>query len=129
MGHKKESWLFWEKYIYPHFDLDIDHESITGILGLGWANRIKVKAYYKLGNISKVINDRTFSIGLTEFQNYEVFSDKFVFHARIINYIGNYPSIGVNYQNDIEYKQMKEHEALKQLRNEQRRKEEMPRLF
>ena len=71
----------------------------------------------------------TFDIHNTEYQDYVVFSDKFVFHARISDLRDNYPTIGNNLQNEIEYKENFEQERLEQLRREQQRREAQLRLF
>jgi len=116
-------------YICNHFDIEINHESSTGFFGWGWRNIIKITAYYKPDSCSKEIINQIFSISNTEYQNYEVFGDKTVFHARISDFRNNYPIIGRNLQNDIEYNEMREHEALELLRREQQRKEKLLKLF
>ena len=118
-----------KKFVCSHFDVDIDHESSTGFLGLGWRNKITIKAYYKPENSSKIIISRTFYVSNTEYEDYQVFSDKVVFHARISDFTNNYPTIGNNRQNEIEYKENLEHERLERLRREQQRREVQLRLF
>ena len=118
-----------KKFVCSHFDVDIDHESSTGFLGLGWRNKITIKACYKPENSSKIIISRTFYVSNTEYEDYQVFSDKVVFHARISDFTNNYPTIGNNRQNEIEYKENLEHERLERLRKEQQRREAQLRLF
>ena len=96
---------------------------------LGWRNKITIKAYYKPENSSKIIISKTFFVSNTEYQDYQVFSDKVVFHARISDFTNNYPTIGNNRQNEIEYKENLEHERLERLRREQQRREVQLRLF
>ena len=117
------------RYVCPHFDVDIDHASSIGFFGIGWANSIKIKAYYKPNSISQVIIDKTFSENNKEYQNYAKFSNKVVFHARISDYISNYPSCGFNMQNDIEYnermeQERRERERERKERDRERREEE-----
>ena len=126
---KKNHGYSFKKYLCSHFDVDIDHESSTGILGFGWCNRIIIKVYYKPEDCIKILINKTFNINNTEYQDYKVFSDKVVFHARISDYRNNYPIIGNNIQNEIIYKERWEHERLEQLRREQQRKEELLKLF
>lgn len=118
-----------KNFFCSHFDVDIDHESSTGFLGLGWCNKITIKAYYKPENSSKIIISRTFYVSNTEYQDYQVFSDKVVFHARISDFKNQNPTIGNIRQNEIEYKENLEHERLEQLRREQQRREAQLRLF
>ena len=96
---------------------------------MGWIIKINIKAYYKPEYCIKTIINRTFDIHNTEYQDYAVFSDKVVFHARISDYKNNYPIIGSNLQNEIEYKENLEHERLERLRREQQRREAQLRLF
>ena len=96
---------------------------------LGWRNKITIKAYYKPENSSKIIISKTFFVSNTEYQDYQVFSDKVVFHARISDFTNNYPTMGNNRQNEIEYKENLEHERLERLRKEQQRREAQLRLF
>ena len=94
-----------------------------------WRNRIIIKANYKPECCTKILIDRTFNKNNTEYQDYKVFSDKVVFHARISDFRNNYPTIGNYRQNEIEYKERWEHERLEHLRREQQRKEELLKLF
>lgn len=118
-----------KKFVCSHFDVDIDHESSVGFFGFGWRNKITIKVYYKPECCIKKIIDMTFDIHNTEYQDYVVFSDKFIFHARISDFRDNYPTIGNNLQNEIEYKENFEQERLEQLRREQQRREAQLRLF
>ena len=95
----------------------------------GWRNKITIKACYKTENSSKIIISRTFYVSNTEYEDYQVFSDKVVFHARISDFMNSYPTIGNNRQNEIEYKENLEHERLERLRREQQRREVQLRLF
>ena len=126
---KKNHGYSFKKYLCSHFDIDIDHESSTGILGLGWINRIIIKVYYKPECCTKILISSAFNKNNTEFQDYKVFSDKVVIHARISDFRNNYPTIGNYRQNEIEYKERWEHERLEQLRREQQRKEELLSFF
>ena len=98
------------KFICNHFEVEIDHESNIGFLGIGWSNRITITAYYKPNNERKILIDTTFNSNNTEYQNFAVFSNKVVIHARISDYTGNYPSCGFNAQNDIDYNERREQE-------------------
>jgi hypothetical protein len=120
---KKNHGYSFKKYLCSHFDVDIDHESSTGILGLGWINRIIIKVYYKPECWTKILINSAFNKNNTEFQDYKVFSDKVVIHARISDFRNNYPTIGNYRQNEIVYKERWEHERLEKLRREQQRKE------
>ena len=126
---KRDNGYSRERYVCEHFDVNIYHESSIGFFGIGWRNKIKVTAYYKPRRYSKNIIERTFEKGDTEFQDYQVFSNEAVFHARISDDYGNYPTIGNNRQNEIEYKENLEHERLERLRREQQRREVQLRLF
>ena len=94
--------------VCTHFDIDIDHESETGFLGWKWKNTIKVTAYYKPNYESKVIINRTFDKDNMEYQDYGIFSNKVVFHARISDSKNNDPTIGSRYQKEIEYNERRE---------------------
>ena len=113
------------RYVCEHFDVDIDHESRIGF-GFNWRNTITISAYYKPNYESRVIINRTFKRNDTEFQDYVRFSNKAVFHARVSDYRGQYPSCGYNAQNDIDYNESREQERREQKRKEeeQKRKEE-----
>ena len=115
------------RYVCSHFNVEIDHESSTGFLGIGWRNTIKITAYYKPNYERRVVIDRTFKKNDTEYQDYVNFSNKAVFHARISDYRGNYPTCGYNAQNDIDYierEEREEQERREQERREQQRKQE-----
>ena len=86
------------KYICCHFDVEIDHESNIGFFGLGWSNHIIIKAFDKKNNEKKIIIDHMFNDKFTEYQNFVIFSNKIVFHARISDFKGNYPSNGFKVQ-------------------------------
>ena len=113
-----------ERYVCQHFNIDIDHESKTGFFGLGWSNKITVKAKYKPSGESKVIISRTFNRSYMEFQDYKVFANKVVFHARVSDSRNNYPTVGSNYQKDIEYNEKREEERRER---ERKRREEQQR--
>jgi len=114
-------------YVCSHFNVEIDHESSTGICGWGWRNKITVTAYYKPDGQRKDIIDRTFNRNDMEYQNYEVFSNKVVFHARISDSRGNAPTVGNNCQIDIEYNERREQQRLERERRERERREEKKR--
>ena len=90
------------RYVCSHFDAEIEHKSSIGFYGLGWRNTITIRANYKPDSSSKIIIDRTFDSNNTEFQNYAIFDNKIVFHARISDFKDNYPNIGFSLQKDIE---------------------------
>ena len=69
---------------------------------IGWKNKIAITANYKPDSSRKVIIDKTFDSYNTEYQNYSIFDNKVVFHARISDYKDNYPNIGFSRQEDIE---------------------------
>ena len=71
------------KYICCHFDVEIDHESNIGFFGLGWSNHIIIKAFDKKNNEKKIIIDHMFNDKFTEYQNFVIFSNEIVLHARI----------------------------------------------
>jgi hypothetical protein len=96
---------------------------------LGWINRIIIKVYYKPECCTKILISSAFNKNNTEFQDYKVFSDKVVIHARISDFRNYYPKIGNYRQNEIVYKERWEHERLEHLRREQQRKEELLKLF
>ena len=114
------------KFVCEHFDVNIDHESSLGFLGIGigWSNKIKVEAIYKPEDIKQVIIDKTFDRNNMEFQNFKIFSKKFVFHARISDTRYNNPDIGFSQQEEIEYNERREQQKLEQLKREQERREE-----
>ena len=89
------------KYICCHFDVEIDHESNIGFFGLGWSNHIIIKAFDKKNNEKKIIIDHMFNDKFTEYQNFVIFSNKIVFHARISDFKGNSPNIGFEIQEKI----------------------------
>ena len=117
------------KFVCEHFDVNIDHESSLGFLGIGigWSNKIKVEAIYKPENIKQVIIDQTFDRNYMEYQNFKIFSKKFVFHARISDTRYNNPDIGFSQQEEIEYNERREQQRLEQLKREQERREEKQR--
>jgi len=116
-----------KRYVCEHFDVNIYHESSTGFLGIGWRNTIKVTAYYKPVYCNKEIINRTFSKGDTEFENYQTFSNQAVFHARISDDRGKWPTIGNNRQNDIEYNEKREQQRREQEERARKRREEQQR--
>ena len=124
---KRDNGYSRERYVCEHFDVNIYHESSIGFFGIGWRNKIKVTAYYKPRGVSKNIIERTFEKGDTEFQDYQVFSNEAVFHARISDDYGNYPTIGNNRQNDIEYNEARERQRREQEKRERKRREEQQR--
>ncbi len=91
-----------QRYVCSHFDVEIKHESSIGFWGIGWKNKITITANYKPDSSRKVIIDKTFDSYNTEYQNYSIFDNKVVFHARISDYKDNYPNIGFSRQEDIE---------------------------
>lgn len=113
-----------KRYVCAHFDVEIDHESTIGFFGIGWSNTIKITAYYKDYNQSKTVINRTFKKNDTEYENYVKFN-KIVFHARISDYSGNYPTCGNTIQDDIDYNENKIQEERKKM--EQKRREEKQR--
>ena len=69
------------KFVCEHFDVNIDHESSLGFLGIGigWSNKIKVEAIYKPEYIKQVIIDQTFDRNYMEYQNFNIFSKNLFF--------------------------------------------------
>ena len=115
------------RYVCEHFDVEIDNESSPGILGWKWRNTITVIAYYKPCYCRKVIFTRTFNKGNTEYQDYKIFNNKVVFHARVSDDYNQYPDIGNNHQNDIEYNEKREQQRRERERRERERREEQRR--
>ena len=113
-----------KRYVCQHFDVEIDNESRTGLFGLGWWNTITVIAYYKPRYCRKEIFRRTFKKNDTEYQDYQIFNNEVVFHARVSDDSNNYPDVGNNRQNDIEYHERREQERREQERREQERREQ-----
>ena len=91
------------KYICCHFDVKIDHESNIGFFGLGWSNHIIIEAFDKKNNEKKIIIDHMFNDKFTEYQNFAIFSNEIVFHARISDFEYNSPTIGFKIQEKIDY--------------------------
>ena len=116
-----------QRFVYDHFDVNVDHESSIGFLGINWSNKIKVEAIYKPEGCSQMIIDKTFDGDNMEYQNYKIFNNKYVFHARISDYRNKNPDIGFSHQEDIEYNERREQQRLEQLRREQERREEQQR--
>ena len=109
------------RFICSHFDVEIDHESSIGFLGIGWSNRITITAYYKPNNERRILIDKTFKRNVTEYQDYAKFSNKVIIHARISDYKGRYPNCGFHAQNEIDYNERREEERLRQEKLEQER--------
>ena len=116
------------RYVCEHFDVEIDHESKIGFFGIGWSNKIKVTAEYKPNYESKVIINETFNKNHTESENYEKFSNKVVFHARISDYKNRKPTKGFSVQDDIEYEEKREQEELR-IKEEMQRKKKLNNLI
>ena len=55
-----------------------------------------------------------------EHESYACFSNRAVFHARVSDSRGMYPSCGFNLQNKIEYEEHKEKQRLEELRRLQK---------
>ena len=91
-----------------HFDIIIDNESNVGFLGFGWSNHITLTAIDKHNNESKTIIDKVFNLSLTEYQNYNIFSNKIIFHARVSDYENKFPTCGFYAQDDIDKNEMNE---------------------
>ena len=115
------------RYVCGHFDVEIDNESSTGVFGMGWWNTITVIAYYKPCDCRKEIFRYTFKKSDTEYQDYKIFNNKVVFHARVSDDSNNYPDVGNNRQNDIEYHERREQERGEQERRKLKRREEQQR--
>ena len=96
------------KYICCHFDVKIDHESNIGFFGLGWSNHIIIEAFDKNNNEKKIIIDHMFNDKFTEYQNFVIFSNKIVFHARISDFEYKSPNMGFEIQKIIDYNEILE---------------------
>ena len=66
--------------------------SKIGVFWIGWKNEITVKVSYRGYGTRRTI-DKIFHKNETEYQNYVQF-DNVVFHARVSDYSGNYPTCG-----------------------------------
>ena len=109
------------KYVCPHFDVIIDHESLWFLFV--WRNEITIKAYCKITYDTKTVIDRFFDRNFMEYQNYARFGN-IVCHARISDYRGNYPTCGFDIQNEIEYNERMEQQKREERERERRRQEE-----
>ena len=117
---KSDHGYSYDRYLCEHFDVDIDHKSNIGFLGIGWSNKIKVYVTYKkYGSRLELIN-YTFSRNDTEHEKH-IEIDNVVIHARISDYKNRNPTHGNNIQRklDIEY-----NAKLERQREEERRREE-----
>ena len=104
------------RYVCSHFDVDIDTVSSCGFLGIGWENYITVEVKYKKYNYTRRVFRETFNKHFMEHEDYVEF-DNVVFHARVSDYSGRYPTCGYNRQREIEY-----NERMEQQRREQEEK-------
>ena len=111
-NHKYSNKYF---HVCNHFDVEIDHESSTGLLGWCWSNHIKLYAIYKQNNEKRMIIDEEFKAYNTECQNCKIFSNEIVFHARISDYRDNFPTCGFEIQDRLDYVEKREKQRLVEL--------------
>ena len=90
----------YSRIVCEHFRIYIDTVSKIGFFGIGWKNSVTVEVYYQNYYSPKIVIEDTFCKDHTEAENYVQF-DNVVFHARVSDYSGNYPTKGYNLQNNI----------------------------
>ena len=100
------------RYVCSHFSIRIDTVSKIRFFGIGWSNHVELEVTYK-NNWTRSVIDQTFNTHFMEYQNSLQF-DNVVFHARVSDYKGNYPTCGYSLQNEIEYNERMEQQKKEQ---------------
>ena len=103
----------YSRTVCEHFRIYIDTVSKIGFFGIGWKNSVTVEVYYQNYYSPKIVIEDTFCKNHTEAENYVQF-DNVVFHAKVSDYSGNYPTKGYNLQNNIEYNETMERQRREQ---------------
>ena len=117
---RNHKYSYESRKVCKHFDVEIDHESSIGFLGIGWSNHITISAYYKYNYERQIIINDTFNSDHTEQEGYKIFSNKIVFHAKISDYKNNAPTCGFKYQNRLDaYEEQREQQRLNELRRQE----------
>ena len=114
--------------VCKHFDIIIDTVSSIGIFGYKWRNTITVTVIYNLNSARKNVIEDTFNGDNMEKQNYVIFNN-IVFHARVSDSKGYYPTIGNSVQQDIEYNERLEEQKKEQQRREQERRLKLAKIL